>query len=231
MQQTIKDKCQPWMLVALAVVIYMLFCNQKETFLPSFPSSTDHVPEPTLKEEVGQQKYPQGHGVGMNVSDSNALPPKKVLLKSKTTYPQAYGESTLADDMGVKGTSDGCRVLELKSMGDQDSFKSYSRDVNNYVFEDQKDIISYDDSWSPSKEGLRLACSPGKKAPAPCQEWVPNNFKVDDQCITAGDLPYDDPQLPNPRMVSRADFFTGNFDDVTDTDYNNGGQLFPVVAM
>lgn len=235
MQQTppsLIKKNKTLLFIVAAVALYYLLSQKKSTFLPPFPVGTTHVPEPVLREEVGSQAYPQGHGVGMNISDSNALPPKKVLLMSNTELPQAYGESSLADGMGKKGTSDGCRVLELKSMGNQDMFKPFSKGANNHTFVSPKDIISYGSDWRPSKEGLRLACSAGKSAPnTPCQDWLPNNFKVDGVCVTAGDLPYDNPNLPNPRMVSRPEFFTGDFSNVTPADYNNGGQLFPVVAM
>jgi len=219
-------------LVVVAIIAVVLSKKNKSTFLPPFPEGTTHVPQPVLREEVGSVAYPQGHGVGMNISDSNALPPKKVLLKSKTFLPQAYGESSLADANGTKGTVDSCRVLELSSMGNQNNFKPYSKGVNDHSFMNPGEMISYGSDWRPSKQGLKLACQAGKNSPnTPCQEWLPRNFKIDGLCVTAGDLPYDDPNLPNPRLVSRPEFFTGNFQNLNETTFNNGGSLFPVVAQ
>ena len=93
----------------------------EKTKVQNFP---DLVP-PVVPEEIGlAMVYPQGQGVGMSKSDSNSFEPDKPgPLLTEYSIPESYGESSLTDPMGTKGSEQSARILKIQSTGNQLNFK------------------------------------------------------------------------------------------------------------
>jgi hypothetical protein len=195
------------------------------TQVQGFP---DLVP-PVVPEEIGlAMVYPQGQGVGMSKSDSNSFEPDKPgPLLTDYTIPESYGESSLTDPMGTKGSEQSARILKIQSTGSQLNFKpidvtdkhffsaAYTPEIVDkgvqYVGENQP--INYQDNYKPS-DNLTLQASPGMYSTlSNCEQTYPNTTKYNNFCITKGDIPYGQTvnNQVNPRLVDRWQSFTGDY--------------------
>lgn len=195
------------------------------TNVPDFPPL---VP-PVVPEEIGlAMVYPQGAGVGMSRSDSNSFQPGNPgpLLTDYTT-PESYGESSLSDPYGTKGSDQGARIIRIGSTGDQLNFKPIDESESNvfaaaYTKGEVQDglrlignaeHIRYADSYNPS-DNLVLQAAPGQMSSLQnCEDTYPNTVKYNNFCITEGDIPYGQivDNKVNPRLVDRWQSFTGDY--------------------
>ena len=196
-----------------------------ETKVNNFP---DLVP-PVVPEEIGlAMVYPQGQGVGMNRGDSNSFNPGNPgpLLTDHTT-PESYGESSLSDPMGNRGSDQAARIIRINSTGnplnykpiDESDNKFYSAAYENGSIDrgvqhvNGNQPISYEDGFKPT-DNLKLESSPGQMSTLDnCEQTYPNTVKYNNFCITKGDIPYGqvvDNQV-NPRLVDRWQSFTGDY--------------------
>jgi hypothetical protein len=201
-----------------------------------FPSLSERetggiqLESPTVPEEIGfAMVYPQGSGVGMVKSDSNAFTPDKPgPLLTDYSIPESYGESSLADPTGANGAGEGARVLRIKSTGDQLLYKANDESVgeifasaytdgevqagSNRLINNTK-YLDYNNGYNPDKN-LRLQASTGQESSlSNCETWYPNTVKYKDMCITEGDIPYGQVvnNKVNPRLVSRWQSYTGDY--------------------
>jgi len=207
---------------------------EQPTTVKDFP---DLVP-PVVPEEIGlAMVYPQGTGVGMSKSDSNSFDPGNPgPLLTDYTVPQSYGESNLTDPYGTNGSDQGARILRIASTGNQLAYKpideaenefysaAYSKGMldNGLQLINNNQPINYNDSYDPSNN-LKLQASPGHVSTLPnCETTYPNVVKYNNFCITEGDIPYGQvvDNKVNPRLVSRWQSFTG--------DYNRETALTPI---
>jgi hypothetical protein len=216
----------------------------EQTNVPGFPPL---VP-PVVPEEIGlAMVYPQGSGVGMSKSDSNAFEPGNPgpLLTDYTT-PESYGESSLSDPYGNKGSDQGARIIRIQSTGNQLNYKPVDEAENKFYSPayskglvdkglqliNNNKSINYEDAYVPS-DNLKLQASPGQMSTLPnCESTYPNTVKYNNLCITEGDIPYgqvvDD--KVNPRLVSRWQSFTGDYsrqDALNPID----GTLYPTLSV
>lgn len=214
------------------------------TNVPDFP---DLVP-PVVPEEIGlAMVYPQGPGVGMSRTDSNSFQPGKPgPLLTEYTIPESYGESSLSDPYGTRGSDQGARIIRIGSTGDQLNFKPMDeseRELFSSAYTKGEitdglrmignaENINYSDSYSPS-DNLVLQASPGHMSSLPnCETTYPNTVKYNNFCITEGDIPYGQvvDNKVNPRLVDRWQSFTGDYsrqDALTPID----GTLYPNLAV
>ena len=102
----------------------------QEVKVQDFP---DLVP-PVVPEEIGlAMVYPQGQGVGMSKSDSNSFQPGNPGdLLTDYTIPESYGESSLTDPLGNRGSDQAARVLKIGSTGSQLNFKPTLESDNRF---------------------------------------------------------------------------------------------------
>jgi hypothetical protein len=194
-------------------------------------TSPDTFPlmKPDVPEEIGlAMVYPQGSGVGMELSDSNSFEPGNPgPLLTDHINPESYGESSLTDPMGVFGAEQGSRVIRLKGTGNQMNYKPV--DVSEkatfsaayrpgevqegHTFVNGSSPIEYFDSFDP-ENNMVIQTSPGQGSTLPnCEQTYPNVVKYGDLCITEGDIPYGkivDGKV-NPRLVSRWESYTGDY--------------------
>jgi len=214
--------------------------KQPMNFEPIESPVSDFIPlaPPVVPEEIGlAMVYPQGAGVGMNKSDSNAFyPDNPGPLLTDYTIPQSYGESNLSDPYGTNGSDQGARIIKIGSTGSASNFKPvdeaesglYSSAYTNGEMTDGLQLINnnknidYTDGFNPSNN-LKLQASPGQMSTLNnCETTYPNTVKYNDFCITEGDIPYGQVvnNKVNPRLVSRWQSFTG--------DYNTQEALAPI---
>jgi hypothetical protein len=217
-----------------------------QVFPPYDSPVKDFIPlaQPTVKEEVGLGIiYPQGAGASMSKLDSNAfVPGSPGVLLSDYTIPEAYGESSLTDQFGDRGANQGARVIKIKDVGNQNSYKAldesecctfaaaYSEgEVSiNKAFVNQNGPIDYSDAFIP-EENLGIQTSPGQESKLQnCEATYPNVIKYDNFCITNGDIPYGKVVngKVNPRLVSRWESYTGQYDPQDALDIIDG-TLYP----
>ena len=194
-----------------------------QTKVSNFP---DLVP-PVVPEEIGlAMVYPQGQGVGMNRADSNSFEPGKPgPLLTDYTIPESYGESSLSDPMGNRGSDQAARIIRINSTGnplnykpdDNDSYYSaaYGEGLvdrgTQHVNGNQP--INYEDKFNPTNN-LKLESSPGQMSTLDnCEQTYPNTLKYNNFCITKGDIPYGQVvnNEVNPRLVDRWQSFTGDY--------------------
>ena len=186
----------------------------------------DLVP-PVVPEEIGlAMVYPQGQGVGMDKNDSNSFKPGNPgpLLTDYTT-PESYGESSLSDPMGDRGSDQAARIIRINSTGNPLNYKPV--DEANYfsaaygngtldrgVQHINGDLpINYHDNFNPT-DNLKLESSPGQMSTLDnCEQTYPNTVKYNNFCITKGDIPYGQVvnNQVNPRLVDRWQSFTGDY--------------------
>jgi hypothetical protein len=197
----------------------------EQTNVKDFP---DLVP-PVVPEEIGlAMVYPQGQGVGMSKSDSNSFEPGNPgPLLTDYTIPESYGQSSLTDVLGNKGSEQSARILKIQSTGNQLNFKPMDETGKNYFsaaytpemvdkgvqYLGQNQPINYQDSYNPS-ESLTLQASPGMYSTLDnCEQTYPNTTKYNNFCITKGDIPYGQTvnNEVNPRLVDRWESFTGDY--------------------
>jgi hypothetical protein len=202
----------------------------------------------TIKEETGfAMVYPQGSGVGMTKSDSNAFTPDKPgTLLTDYKIPEAYGESSLSDPYGNNGADQASRILRIKNLGNQVNFKptdkaiykNYASAYSNANVEVESGLttingteyVNYSDDYSPSGN-LMLQSSPGQmSALSNCETTYPRTEKYKDYCITDGDIPYG--QIVNgkvnPRLVSRWQSYTGDYNPQEALEQRDG-LLYPIL--
>jgi hypothetical protein len=193
------------------------------------PNGVFPLMKPDVPEEIGYSMvYPQGSGVGMEKSDSNSFEPGNPgPLLTDYVNPESYGESSLADPTGNRGSDQGCRVIKYTTTGNQMEFKPID-DTDKETFaaaygtgEFQKGQhfingnapINYSSSFNP-ENNLILQTSPGQMSTLPnCETTYPKVVKYDGLCITEGDIPYGkvvDGKV-NPRLVSRWQSYTGDY--------------------
>jgi hypothetical protein len=190
-----------------------------------------HLEPPVVPEEIGfAMKYPQGVGVSMSQADSNSFEPTNPgPLLTDYTIPESYGESSLADPNGNGGAAQGSRILKIKNIGNQMSYKPFDESLNgvyasaytqgevqqgNVQLINGTQPMNYDNGYVP-KENFNLQTSPGQESSLPnCETTYPNVVKYNNFCITTGDIPYGQvvDNRVNPRLVSRWESFTGNYD-------------------
>ena len=188
-----------------------------------------NLADPDVPEEIGlAMVYPQGDGVGMSKGDSNSFYPSKPgTLLTNHVIPESYGESGLADPLGIKGANQGARILKIKSTGNQLNYKPtdeslpgmYAAAYSSGEVQTGNTMIgkigqiNYRDNYNPD-DNLLLQTSPGQEGTlAPCDTTYPKVVKYKDFCITEGDIPYGqvvDGKV-NPRLVSRWQSFTGDY--------------------
>jgi len=213
--------------------------SQLNNFQPK-QFSKDFVPPP-IKEEIGlAMVYPQGMGVSMSPADSNSFSPgNKDSLLTDYSIPESYGESSFNDPTGKLSA----RIIDISSTGTQDSFKpmdslakhpySAAYTLGNKEFVLPNSVYTdYNDTFVPERNTV-LQGSPGKdNTMAPCDTLYPPVVKYGDSCITAGDIPYGEyvmvngQKVVNPRLVSREEFYTGNY-DADKALSNEFGLLYP----
>jgi hypothetical protein len=216
----------------------------QEVKVPDFP---DLVP-PVVPEEIGlSMVYPQGQGVGMSKSDSNSFQPDKPGdLLTDYTIPESYGESSLSDPYGNKGSDQAARVLKIGSTGSQLNFKPTLESDNRFYssaytdglvdkgteFLNGNQPINYQDNYNPSSN-LKLEASPGQMSTLNnCETTYPNAVKYNNFCITKGDIPYGqlvDNQV-NPRLVDRWQSFTGDY-SIQEALNPIDGTLYPTLGV
>jgi len=210
----------------------------KEPFLPTLvtPESEltndqprsfdDKFNKPPIKEEIGHYMiYPQGAGVYMSSKDSDSFSRAgKDILLTSYSIPESYGESSFNDPTGEKSA----RIIDItkSSVGNQSQFKpteSMSDDAYPEAYSNGNrefpGMIDYNDSFVP-ENNIVLQGSPGKMNNSPnveCDSSYPRVVKYNGNCITAGDIPYgttldvNGKQVVNPRLVSRWESYTGNY--------------------
>lgn len=197
----------------------------ESTTVPGFPPL---VP-PVVPEEIGlAMVYPQGTGVGMSKSDSNSFEPGKPgPLLTDYTIPESYGESSLSDPYGLKGSDQGARIIRINSTGNQLNYKPVDEAENKFYSPaytkglvekglkliNENQPTNYEDNYVPS-DNLKLQASPGQMSTlSNCETTYPNTVKYNDLCITEGDIPYGQvvDNKVNPRLVSRWQSFTGDY--------------------
>ena len=216
----------------------------QETKVQDFP---DLVP-PVVPEEIGlAMVYPQGQGVGMSKSDSNSFQPDKPgPLLTDYTIPESYGESSLSDPLGNKGSDQAARVLKISSTGTQLNFKGIDESDNDFYSAaysqglvdkgiehlNGSQPINYQDNYNPSSN-LKLEASPGQMSTLNnCEMTYPNTVKYNNFCITKGDIPYGqmvDNQV-NPRLIDRWQSFTGDYSRQEALDPIDG-TLYPTLGV
>ena len=183
---------------------------------------------PVVPEEIGlAMVYPQGQGVGMNRSDSNSFEPTNPgSLLTDYRIPESYGESSLSDPYGNKGSEQSARILRINSTGDQLNYKptenndyysaAYTSEMvekGNVKLINNNKPINYQDNYIPS-DNLKLEASPGQMSTLNnCEQTYPNTTKYNNFCITKGDIPYGQVvnNQVNPRLVDRWQSFTGDY--------------------
>ena len=204
----------------------------------------------TIKEETGfAMLYPQGVGVSMTPTDSNAFTPDNPgSLLTDYKIPEAYGESSLSDPYGNNGADQASRILRIKNLGNQVNFKptdeatykiyatAYSN-VNSEVESGFRTIngnnyINYSDDYSPSSN-LMLQSSPGQMSVlSNCETTYPHTEKYKEYCITDGDIPYGQVVngKVNPRLVSRWQSYTGDYNPQEALEQRDG-LLYPILNI
>jgi len=198
--------------------------------------------EPDLPEEKGFPIY--GKGASMDVRDSNIL--NKIddnVLHTGFLKNESIGESTFSDKYGS-------RILKINSVGIQDNFKPvdeaekkfFSASYDNFekkltqtgfdFLNDKDDFINYDDSFNPSNN-IKIEASPGTFTESDkCENTLPRTIKGDQgACYTEGDIPYDSiiNGKVNPRLVSRWQSYTGDYDPQDVLNYTKSGVLYPTI--
>jgi hypothetical protein len=210
--------------------------------------------KPDVPEEIGlAMPYPQGSGVGMEVSDSNSFyPTKPGPLLTDYVGPESYGESSLSDPTGNNGANQGSRILKIKNLGDQNKFKPLDETATHAFataytnggsidtselhsgnkFRNGEDYVNYADNYVPSSN-FNIQSSPGQVSTLDnCETTYPNTEKYEDYCITDGDIPYGKVVngKVNPRLVDRWQSYTGIYD--RDAALNGiDGLLYPVLNI
>lgn len=198
---------------------------------------------PEVKEEVGFEL--QGSGVGMSLKDSNSFyPDNPGELLSDYTNAESLGGSSLGDPSGKKALNSS-RIIKLKSAGSQVNYKPLDESQKEYlagaysnsnvqsgkVFVNNNNIINYEDSFN-TDESLNLENSPGSTSVFnSCETTYPKTVKYNDYCITDGDIPYNEvvDGRVNPRLVSRWQSFTGNYNP-KDVLVPDAGILYPTLG-
>jgi len=197
----------------------------QETKVPNFPN----LVKPVVPEEIGlAMVYPQGQGVGMNRLDSNSFQPGNPgPLLTDYTIPESYGESSLSDPLGDKGSDQSARILKISSTGTQLNYKGIDESDNDFYSAaysqglvdkgvqllNGNQPINYQDNYTPS-DNFKLESSPGQMSTLEnCETTYPNTVKYNNFCITKGDIPYGQMvnNQVNPRLVDRWQSFTGDY--------------------
>jgi hypothetical protein len=215
----------------LSTPINQLTTNQPNSFPPLDKPISDFskLYNPVVPEEIGlSQVYPQGGGVGMDLSDSNSFTPTKPgPLLTDHTIPESYGESSLTDPTGINGANQGARVIKLTSAGNQMIYKPHDESESviysqaysdgevqsGYPFINGAKQLDYSDSFNP-EHNLTIQTSPGQESTLNnCEKTYPGVVKYGDFCITEGDIPYGKEVngKVNPRLVSRWESYTGDY--------------------
>jgi len=202
---------------SLATPSELLTNQQPKDFEPITQKHGDFPPlaRPVVPEEIGlAMVYPQGVGVGMSKLDSTSFAPgNPSSLLTDYQVPQAYGESNLADPLGVQGANQGSRIIKIGSTGSQMNFKPNECLNSKNTFINGASAIAYADNFNPERN-LQLQSSPGQESTIPnCETTYPNTVKYGNFCITDGDIPYGQvvDNKVNPRLVSRWQSFTGDY--------------------
>lgn len=227
--------------------------NVKEPFSPTLvtpeseltndqPRSFDNnFIKPTVKEEIGfSMLYPQGAGVYMSSKDTESFSRAgKDILLTSYSIPESYGESSFNDPTGQKSA----KIIDISnsSVGVQNQFKptefmsnmsypeAYSNGNKEFV-----NIIDYNDQFVP-ESNILLQNLPGRtntSTEVGCDTNYPQVVKYNDSCITSGDIPYgtsidlNGKKIVNPRLISRWESYTGNYDVERVLD-SKDGLLFP----
>jgi len=240
------------LVIALLIVIYFIYTksiatsrftgklvtpmatlnlNQPKSFPDLEEKQTEifNLAKPDVPEEIGLgTKYPQGDGVGMSRLDSNSFyPGNPGPLLTDFSNPESYGESSLTDPTGTKGSNQGARVLRIVDTGNQMNYKPVDESTKCVFSAAYKDLevekglsfingtnpIDYSDSFNP-EENLAIQTSPGQTGDLPiCEKTYPNVVKYGEFCITEGDIPYGQVVngKVNPRLVSRWESYTGDY--------------------
>lgn len=193
------------------------------------PDNTFPIMNPDVPEEIGlAMVYPQGSGVGMELSDSNSFQPGNPgPLLTDHLNPESYGESSLSDPTGILGSDQGSRIIRIGNTGNQMNYKPV--DVSEKetfsaaympgevqkgrTFINGNGPINYSDSFDP-ENNMIIQTSPGQGSTLPnCEQTYPNVVKYGDLCITEGDIPYGKVVggKVNPRLVSRWESYTGDY--------------------
>jgi len=256
-------------IIGILVVIFIVYNNTKSDFndklintnltdeqplkFPPLSETTkvkdfpDLVP-PVVPEEIGlAMVYPQGQGVSMSKSDSNSFQPDKPgSLLTDYIIPESYGQSSLSDPYGNKGSSQASRIIKINSTGNQINYKGIDEADNNFYssaysqglvdkgvnFIGNNKPLNYQDDYNPS-DNLKLEASPGQKSDLNnCEQTFPNTVKYNEFCITEGDIPYGQVvnNKVNPRLVDRWQSFTGEYsrqDALSPID----GTLYPTLNV
>jgi hypothetical protein len=203
---------------------------------------------PVVPEEIGlAMVYPQGSGIGMSKLDSNSFQPDNPgSLLTDYRIPESYGESSLSDPYGIKGSEQGARIIRIDSTGNQLNYKPVDEAENKFyspayskgIIDNGLQLINnnkpndYGDSYVPS-QNLKLQASPGKMSTLiNCESTYPNTVKYNNFCITEGDIPYGQvvDNKVNPRLISRWQSFTGDYsreDALNPID----GTLYPTLSV
>ena len=185
---------------------------------------------PDVAEERAFPLY--GDGVSMDRADSNIIQNSKNLGPLHTSFKvrESSGESSFTENINS-------RIIKIKNAGKQNIFNGfeevfYPAAFINNTFLNNKFVSSnqYDD-YNPN-DNLILESSPGSvncNQQVNCESTYPKVVNFNGMCLTEGDIPYE--QIVNgkvnPRLVSRWESFTGDYDP--NKIILNNGLLYPII--
>jgi hypothetical protein len=195
--------------------------------------------KPDVREEDGFPLY--GAGVSMERNDSNVLNSTNDNgpLHTSLSKNESIGESVYTDQYGS-------RILKINSTGSQSNFKAtdeaeyrkYAAAYNNEIeiplgeyFLNNNTFVNYTDNFVPDNNILTEA-SPGSMTESTnCEQTLPRTTKSSGYCLSDVDLPYKEVTngKVNPRLVSRWESYTGNYDPQAVVNSSGSGNLFPKI--
>ena len=152
----------------------------------------------------------------------------------------------MSDPYGDRGADQGSRIIKIGSTGNALNFQPVDEAENEFfsaaytsgeVSDGLKLVnnaqnINYNDGFNPSSN-LILQSSPGQMSNlSNCETTYPNVVKYNNFCITEGDIPYGQvvDNKVNPRLVSRWESFTGDYQRETALTPIDG-VLYPTLSV
>jgi len=234
------------LLVFLVLLLLFIFTQKKSgfndvldgqinTITPIIPDSYNtcsndiSLLRPDVPEERAFPLY--GAGASMDRDDSNTTANinKSDSLHTLFKVNESIGESPFSQNINS-------RIIKIKDVGKQNMFNAFEKNfytaafVNNTILDNKKFVTQQYDDYNPSNN-LLLESSPGSvnNSEVNCESTYPKVVNFNGMCLTEGDIPYE--QIVNgkvnPRLVSRWESFTGQYDP--NQVLLTNGLLYPVI--